>query len=107
MQLQVCVASTFSIDLRVRVPIRLFHNDNWSPSAASTPARSILPPAPHPIPAANASAASDGGPQRSPTVSSAAAAAAPPASSTVSSVSDLQLPIGLSYSCPPSLINFL
>ena len=36
MQLLVCVASTFSIDLRVRVPIRLFHNDNWSPSAAGT-----------------------------------------------------------------------
>ena len=36
MQLLVCVASTFSIDLRVRVLIRLFHNDNWSPSAART-----------------------------------------------------------------------
>ena len=34
LELQVCVASKFSIDLRVRLPIRLFHDDSWNPTAA-------------------------------------------------------------------------
>lgn len=111
MQLQVCVASRFSIDLRVRLPVRLFHNDHWSPPAAptaSTAARSIppSPPQPQSSPAVNGSATSDGATPRSPTVPAAAAAAAPPASSSASSVSELQLPNGFSYGRPLHSLNF-
>ena len=99
LELQVCVASKFSIDLRVRLPIRLFHNDHWTPvaapaalpapnSAARLPltSKSAMSPAVQPSPASSISSQI-----------SAQSASTVAAASGVSAVTDLALPNGSSY----------
>lgn len=99
LELQVCVASRFSIDLRVRLPIRLFHSDLWTPvAAAALPAptsslRASVPVAQPVIPARSLS-----GQVAAPGIAATASMASSPASASVALVTDLVLPNGSSYS---------
>lgn len=98
LELQVCVASRFSIDLRVRLPVRLFHNDLWTPAvAAASPAAKL----PVPSSPARSSAVQQTIPAYSLSSRVSASSAAVSTSSTavppVASVTDLPLPNGSLY----------
>jgi hypothetical protein len=103
LELQVCVASRFSIDLRVRLPIRLFRNDHWNPvvTPASAPVSSVQSSVPsnsltsrtvHAVPASSLSSRSP-----APNADAVTSMATPPAVGSISSVTDLVLPNGSSY----------
>jgi hypothetical protein len=102
LELQVCVASRFSIDLRIRLPVRLFYNDHWTPvappsSATTRTMRSIgaASPASSPARAVSASTLSSGSSSLCADVASSTTTQ--PTSASISFVTDLLLADGASY----------